>query len=428
MCSFELRAVVKKFYRSMPEIINIETNEQKLRRNLPVPVRHGEEPLPEHIVAASHEMRELVGVIRAIAPTEISVLLLGESGTGKEVLARLIHDLSQRKRGPFITVNCGAIPEGLIESELFGHEKGAFTGAHAQRKGFFEAANGGTLFLDEIGEMPLQLQVKLLRVLETGVFTRVGSTASLITDARILAATNRDLELEVRSGRFRADLYYRLRAVMLRIPPLRNRREDIPFLIEAMLRDFVKKHRLDQMPSIDSEGIHLLIDHEWRGNVRELRNVMEQLVVLSAVGRSGPTPVKITRDATQRALSDGDQFWQEPTRNLPVPSLMSSLPNDQTERELIYRALLELKNELREIKSMLAGASGAHAGQLALPAANEPKTEHPLIQSLESVEREALRQALDFFKGNRRVAAQSLGISERTLYRKMKEQGLAENA
>jgi DNA-binding NtrC family response regulator len=406
-------------------MITIENGERKPSRNLPVPVRPGEERLPEHIVAASEEMRELIGIIRAIAPTEITVLLLGESGTGKEVLARLIHDFSQRKRGPFVTVNCGAIPEGLIESELFGHEKGAFTGAHVQRKGFFEAANGGTLFLDEIGEMPLQLQVKLLRVLETGAFSRVGSTASLTTDARIIAATNRDLELEVRSARFRADLYYRLRAVMLRIPPLRNRREDIPFLIETLLRDFVKKHRLEQMPSIDNEGIHLLIDHEWRGNVRELRNVMEQLVVLSAVNRSDVTPVQITRNAIERALSDGDQFWQEPVRNLPVPSFLSSMPSEQTERELIYRALLELKSELSEIKSMIA-TKGTHKSQFALPAPPESNGER--VRSLEVIERDALRHALETYRGNRREAARALGISERTLYRKLKEQGLAEHA
>jgi len=188
--------------------------------------------LPPGIVAESDEMRELVSVVRAVAPTMITVLLTGESGTGKEVFAKLIHDLSPRTKNSFVTVNCGAIPEGLIESELFGHEKGAFTGASAERKGFFEAANGGTIFLDEIGEMPLAAQVKLLRVLETGRFTRVGSTSERTTDSRVVAATNRDLEQEVRAGFFRADLYYRLRAVMLRLPPLRNRREDIPELAE----------------------------------------------------------------------------------------------------------------------------------------------------------------------------------------------------
>jgi DNA-binding NtrC family response regulator len=237
--------------------------------------------LPQQIVASSDEMRELLGVVRAVAPTLITVLLTGESGTGKEVFARLIHDWSPRVTGPFITVNCGAIPEGLIESELFGHEKGSFTGATGERKGFFEAAKGGTIFLDEIGEMPLAAQVKLLRVLETGKFTRVGSTAERTSDARVIAATNRDLELEVRAGKFRADLYYRLRAVMLRLPALRNRREDIPFLIENILRDLVLRHSLPHMPHIENEAIEELTSYEWRGNIRELRNTLEQLSVMA---------------------------------------------------------------------------------------------------------------------------------------------------
>ena len=402
-----------------------------MARHLPVPIRQGEKPLPDGIVAASEEMRELVNVIRAVAPTEITVLLLGESGTGKEVLARLIHDFSARAQGPFVTVNCGAIPEGLIESELFGHEKGSFTGAHAQRKGFFEAADSGTLFLDEIGEMPLHLQVKLLRVLETGSFNRVGSTTPLRSDARVIAATNRDLEIEVRAGRFRADLYYRLRAVMLRIPPLRNRREDIPFLIEVLLQEFVKKHRLSEMPRIESSAIHLLIEHEWRGNVRELRNTIEQLVVLAGVGKINGDGITITHDAVDRILSDGETTRQEHTRSLPVTML--HVPQEQTERELIYRALLELKNELGEIKAMLAGGAAHSNGAtqdrvFALPApganGNAPTYSNAPTHSLEETERIALRDALQHYRGNRREAAAALGISERTLYRKLKEQGL----
>src|SRR5437764_420348 len=237
--------------------------------------------LPDEIVAHSEEMRELLSVVRAVAPTLITVLLTGESGTGKEVFARLIHDWSPRASGPFVTVNCGAIPEGLIESELFGHEKGAFTGATTERKGFFETAKGGTIFLDEIGEMPLAAQVKLLRVLEIGKFTRVGSAAERTSDARVIAATNRDLELEVRAGKFRADLYYRLRAVMLRLPPLRNRRDDIPFLVDQILRDLIKRHSLPHLPHIESEAIEELSNYEWHGNIRELRNTLEQLSVMA---------------------------------------------------------------------------------------------------------------------------------------------------
>ena len=420
--------------------------------------------LPEHIIAASEEMRELVSIVRNVAPTAITVLLIGESGTGKEVFAELIHDLSERK-GPFVTVNCGAIPEGLIESELFGHEKGSFTGAVGQRKGYFEAAQGGTLFLDEIGEMPLALQVKLLRVLETGKFARVGSTTPIATDARIIAATNRDLELDVRAGTFRSDLYYRLRAVMLRIPPLRNRREDIPFLIETMLEEFVRKHHITdrsgrpQMPQITPDAAALLIGHEWRGNIRELRNTLEQLVVLVCSASRGEDHAMITRRDVERALHLGSHVeqghaWSEAAAyQRPLPAAQAAPAKDQSERELIYRALLELRGEIAEIKAMLNGGTMPSASMssttthgaarptassvtpLALPPSSftiEPSNssaraqEHmpTSVRPLDELETEAIKQALAFYHGNRRNAAQALGISERTLYRKMKEKSL----
>ncbi len=385
-------------------------------------------PLPAHIIAASEEMREIVSVVRGIAPTSITVLIIGDSGTGKEVFAELIHDLSDRK-GPFVTVNCGAIPEGLIESELFGHEKGSFTGATGQRKGFFEAAQDGTLFLDEIGEMPLALQVKLLRVLETGTFTRVGSTTLQKTNARIVAATNRDLELDVRAGTFRSDLYYRLRAVMLRIPPLRNRREDIPFLIETMLEEFVRKHHIlgpdgkPQMPYLEPEATQLLINHEWRGNIRELKNTLEQLVVLVCAGQPSDGRCILAARDVERSLASSVSGWdgQHFERSLPVTS--PSRENPQSERELIYRALLELRSDIAEIKNILHDRRGTSPGQntLALPAAAQ--SGQP-IRSLEELETEAIQQALDFYHGNRRHAASALGISERSLYRKLKEKGL----
>jgi transcriptional regulator with PAS, ATPase and Fis domain len=400
-----------------------------ISRNLPVRVVSADPGLPEGLVAVSDEMHEIVSVIRAIAPTEITVLLLGESGTGKEVLARLIHDLSQRRHGPFVTVNCGAIPEGLIESELFGHEKGSFTGAHAQRKGFFEAAHKGTIFLDEIGEMPLNLQVKLLRVLETRSFTRVGSTTQIATDARVIAATNRDLELEVRAGRFRADLYYRLRAVMLRIPPLRNRREDIPFLIEAMLKEFVERHKLTEMPRIESDAIHVLIDNEWRGNIRELRNVVEQLVVLSAVAQPGSKQPQIRQSDVERVLGDGARAWQEPLRQLPLAPV-GQLAQEQSERELIYRALIELRNDLNEIKEMIRANETVEPRALLHSAPSNSnhtfRADQKSFATLEEREHDALKESLERSHGNRREAALALGISERTLYRKLKEQGLGE--
>jgi DNA-binding NtrC family response regulator len=370
--------------------------------------------VPDHIVAASDEMRELTSVIRAVAPTLITVLLMGESGTGKEVFARLIHDWSQRKNGPFVTVNCGAIPEGLIESELFGHEKGAFTGASAERKGYFEAANDGTVFLDEIGEMPLLAQVKLLRVLETGKFTRVGSTKERETNARVIAATNRDLELEVRSGRFRADLYYRLRAVMLRLPPLRNRREDIPFLADAILRDVVKRHNLPHLPHIEGEAIELLTNHEWRGNIRELRNMLEQLSVISFGPSRGSANGEITRDDVFRAMTADTPLAQDlGAHYYPVHIPRQEQP-ERPELALIYKALIELRADISDLREHIMHN---HATEpLALGAA---KHSHEPIEKLEETERRIIKDAVDHFRGNKKFAAEALGISERTLYRKL---------
>jgi DNA-binding NtrC family response regulator len=373
--------------------------------------------LPDHIVTASDEMRELTSVIRAVAPTLITVLLTGESGTGKEVFARLIHDWSGRKNGPFITVNCGAIPEGLIESELFGHEKGAFTGASAERKGFFEAANDGTIFLDEIGEMPLLAQVKLLRVLETGKFTRVGSTKERETNARVIAATNRDLELEVRSGRFRADLYYRLRAVMLRLPPLRNRREDIPFLADSILRDLVKRHNLPHIPHIESEAIELLTNHEWRGNIRELRNMLEQLSVISFGPSRGSTNGEITRDDVFRALAADAPLSQDlGAHYYPVHIPRAEQP-ERSELALIYKALIELRADISDLREHLM-QNHVPSGAIALPQAKQSAAQ---LETLEEIEKRTLKNAVEHFHGNKKLAAQALGISERTLYRKLEE-------
>jgi transcriptional regulator with PAS, ATPase and Fis domain len=369
------------------------------------------EKLPSKIVAESDEMRELVSIVRAVAPTLITVLLTGESGTGKEVFARLIHDLSPRSSGPFITVNCGAIPEGLIESELFGHEKGSFTGATSERKGFFEAAKGGTIFLDEIGEMPLSAQVKLLRVLETGKFTRIGSASERISDARVIAATNRDLELEVRAGKFRADLYYRLRAVMLRLPPLRNRRDDIPYLVDAMLREIVTRHSLPHMPHIESEAIEELSSYEWRGNIRELRNTLEQLSVMSfsPVNESkGIITAEEVRNVLHQQLT-ADVGFQN--------SLIAQPVQQQSELGLIYRALVELRNEIGELKERLIPQ--VHS-PLALPAGNYQTPANGEL-NLQKHEEELVHTALRRFEGDRKLAAEALGISERSLYRKLKE-------
>jgi transcriptional regulator with PAS, ATPase and Fis domain len=374
------------------------------------------EKLPPHIVAQSDEMRELLSVVRAVAPTLITVLLTGESGTGKEVFARLIHDWSQRANGPFITVNCGAIPEGLIESELFGHEKGSFTGATNERKGFFEAAKGGTIFLDEIGEMPLSAQVKLLRVLETGKFTRVGSTAERSTDARVIAATNRDLELEVRSGKFRADLYYRLRAVMLRLPPLRNRRDDIPFLIDSILRDLVNRHSLPHLPHIESEALEEFASYEWRGNIRELRNTLEQLSVMAFSPANTSSQGTITAHDVRNILHrqiDTEIGFHSASLSPFVQSV-----NQQSELGLIYRALVELRNEISELKEHLIPQSKGFP--LALPSGGIHTPANGEL-NLHKQEEELIHKALQRFEGDRKLAADALGISERSLYRKLKD-------
>ena len=376
--------------------------------------------VPDSVVATSDEMRELVSVVRGVAPTQITVLLMGESGTGKEVFARLIHDWSKRKDGPFVTVNCGAIPEGLIESELFGHEKGSFTGASAERKGFFEAAHGGTIFLDEIGEMPLAAQVKLLRVLETNTFTRVGSTKERETDARVIAATNRDLELEVRSGRFRADLYYRLRAVMLRIPPLRNRRDDIPFLIDTILRDLVKRHSLPHIPHIERTAIELLTTHEWRGNIRELRNILEQLSIM-AFSPSKKAQGEITTDDVERVLMPDTHAWIQSGQPLH-PMFVGEPQHEHSELSLIYKALIELRADLAELKAQLAGRNPQPKQVLALPPSSmNGNSEITPVETLEQIELRAIGEALARYNGNKKLAAQALGISERTLYRKIGE-------
>jgi transcriptional regulator with PAS, ATPase and Fis domain len=377
-----------------------------------------QEKLPPQIVAHSDEMRELLSVVRAVSPTLITVLLTGESGTGKEVFARLIHDWSPRANGPFITVNCGAIPEGLIESELFGHEKGSFTGATGERKGFFEAAKNGTIFLDEIGEMPLSAQVKLLRVLETGKFTRVGSTAERISDARVIAATNRDLELEVRAGKFRSDLYYRLRAVMLRLPPLRNRRDDIPFLVDSILNDLVTRHSLPHIPHIESEAIEELTSYEWRGNIRELRNTLEQLSVMSFSPAHPSSQGTIAAQDVRNILHQHIEAELGYHSNLAL-STIAQPASQQSELGLIYRALVELRNDITEIKERLQPVSTPNT--LALPPGQFGSQSMNGELNLRHQEEDLIHKALRRFEGDRRLAAEALGISERSLYRKLKE-------
>jgi len=369
------------------------------------------------IIGKSEKIRELIELVISIAPTNISVLITGESGTGKEVFAKAIHQLSPRRNKPMISVNCGAIPEGLLESELFGHEKGAFTGAIATKKGVFELADRGTIFLDEIGEISIQTQVKLLRVLETGEFMRVGSAELRKVDVRIIAATNRDLGEMVRSGAFRKDLYYRLKAVSMIIPPLRERREDIPLFIERFVKEVTEKNHIE-FAGFTEGAMQILLSHTWPGNVRELKNFIETVVVL-ARGQ------KITEDMVLEHLSHYEEEMEK-SSNLPM---LTSVNQNQFERELIYKALLSLGVEMREMKQLLLQISekfngAAQGGIVVTPVDNSRQEEEEEIKPIDEMEKEMIIRALDKFRGNRRQAAHALNISERTLYRKIKEYGL----
>jgi DNA-binding NtrC family response regulator len=366
------------------------------------------------ILGTSVEIQKIVEVIEQVAPTDITVLVTGESGSGKEVIAKAIHGASTRAGKPMVTVNCGAIPEGIIESELFGHERGSFTGASDQRKGYFELADGGTIFLDEVGELPLAAQVKFLRILENGEFLRVGSSVTRHVDVRVVAATNKNLEHEVQNGNFRADLFYRLRSVNIAVPPLRNRVEDIPLLFRHFAADVSRRNSIP-FAGITPAAISVLQAYHWPGNVRELRNVVESMLVLEN-GRF------LEAEDVKKYLKEYRSAGQS-DRNLPIP-LGKSV--EQAERELILRALLDIKGGLLELKSVLMdhlqNAETAHT------VVNDPPATQTAAQSanlsLEQMERKMIEEALERYNGNRRVAARALKISERTLYRKIKEYGL----
>ena len=418
------------------------------------------------IVGASPALQHVIDRVRQVARTDITVLIEGESGVGKELVAHAIHEMSARRHGPMKIINTGAIPEGLIESELFGAEKGAYTGASEKRTGLFEDADGGTVFLDEIGEMPLAAQVRLLRVLENGAFSRVGSSTLRKTDVRVLAATNKNLGREVEAGRFREDLYYRLSTVIIKIPPLRERQEDILPIIETFLHQLAQKYSSSPR-RLDESAVQLLQRYRWPGNVREVRNVAEQVVVLHRGN-------VVTADDIRPFLRGVTASGAPGVALLPVSTRTGGERDEARERELIYRALVEMRLELRELKEQVAklvtGLSLAAAprevfdpgtlpgarrdivilgetdktdfgpfiedvayeieGDDAPPTnghraeripAETPSLEEPSLPTLEAAERDLITRALKFFEGNRRQTAKALGISERTLYRKLKE-------
>lgn len=397
-----------------------------------------------------------------VAATDLTVLIVGESGVGKEVFSQIIHALSSRKHNPFIAVNCGAIPEGTIDSELFGHEKGAFTGAVDSRKGYFETVSGGTIFLDEIGEMPLGTQARLLRVLETGEFIRVGSSKVQKTDVRVIAATNRELLEFTQKGRFREDLYYRLSTVPIRVPSLRDRKEDVLLLFRKFVVDFSERYKTIPV-QLDEEAKQLLINHGWQGNVRELKNIAEQISVLSINPQINGSELR--------------KFLPEKNGNrLPVlanqPGATAEFNN---EREILYKLFFDMKKDVTELKKMfleilqnpsLAGSAASftrdsllndfHANnELPVASSNNMNSvannnlptnyinnnQQPVILGEDNIhqheeieeslnimdkEKELIVKALKKHKGKRRDASLDLGISERTLYRKLKEYDIDE--
>ena len=418
------------------------------------------------IIGSSAALHHVIDQMRLVARTDVNVLVYGESGVGKEVVAKAIHAMSARRHKSLIIVNCGAIPEGLIESELFGAEKGAYTGAVERRSGHFEEADGGSIFLDEIGEMPLVAQVRLLRVLETGEYSRVGSSKVMRSDTRVIAATNKKLAQEVQAGRFREDLYYRLSTVEINIPPLRERSEDVLPILDSFLYDFGQRYE-SPLKKLSPEARQMLRRYRWPGNVRELRNLAEQIVVLipkQDVGVDDIRPylrgVSASGASNEIVLaSNAKNSWNETASDMEAGS---------KELQLIYRALLELRLEMKEIKEHLGNQAprvrhtepappmeedtftqerasfiieSVDNSTPLLPAFDdftyeiessddaaythdedsEEDQEEPKFPTLESAERDLISRALKHYKGNRRQTARALGISERTLYRKLKE-------
>jgi DNA-binding NtrC family response regulator len=413
------------------------------------------------IIGKSEVLNRALSTAERVSPTDLTVLIQGESGVGKEVFSRVIHDLSKRRHSNFIAINCGAIPEGTINSELFGHEKGSFTGATGDRKGYFETVNGGTIFLDEVGEMPLDTQAYLLRVLETGEFLRVGSSKVLTTDVRVVAATNIDLEKQIRKGKFREDLFYRLNTVPIKVPALHERPEDIYMLFRRFAGDFAEKYNSESI-ELDDDGKHLLEHYRWPGNIRELKNLCEQVSVLSEKKMLGAEDLlDIAPHLSQRML----------------PSKIKGMETENLqEREILFKFLFEMKADLSDLKALvfnliknnnLSVPDPKDIRQL-IPVVNDIsrfengidvrpymdasqpeiistyQSSRPIILdrdqvdtyqkseivednlSLEDMEKTMIKKALKKYAGKRKEAADELGISERTLYRKIKQYDIDE--
>jgi transcriptional regulator with PAS, ATPase and Fis domain len=385
-------------------------------------------------------LERAIHVAVQVAPTDLTVLITGESGTGKEVFPKIVHQSSSRKHGPYIAVNCGAIPEGTIDSELFGHEKGSFTGAHEARKGYFEVVDGGTIFLDEIAELPLSTQVRLLRVLETGEFLKVGSSKVVKTDVRVVAATNVNIPEAIEKGKFRQDLFYRLNTVPILIPPLRERKQDILLLFKRFALDFAEKYRMPPL-QLSDEAAMMVENFRWPGNIRQLKNVTEQISIIEKTKT-------VTAEVLERYLP------RENSVSLPVLYNRDKEEDRFSERDLLYKVLFDMKKDIIELKKTVSGLAQTEAGD------NQPSAQvRSLVKnfipeleqlgdtfgnidiesedeefmgfqpsevidenlSLEKKEIDMIRRALSKHMGKRKNAAKELGISERTLYRKIKE-------
>lgn len=395
------------------------------------------------IIGNTPGLNRAIDIATQVAPTDLSVLITGESGVGKEIFPRIIHAYSARKHAQYIAVNCGAIPEGTIDSELFGHEKGAFTGAISDRKGYFEVTDGGTIFLDEVGELPMPTQARLLRVLESGEFIRVGSSKVQKTNVRVIAATNLDIPHAVKNGKFREDLYYRLNTIPINIPPLRERKEDIPLLFRKFASDFAEKYRMPAV-RLTEDAVQLLQSFRWPGNIRQLKNVTEQVSIIERE-RS------VNADTLRKYIPDNDPM---------LPTLVGGQDRGEasfaSEREILYKILFDMKKDMNDLKRLVYNLMQKEPVQEAAPEpitslvlrnlyenlpaeikpAHTPVLTHPeehiqeseaVIEesfSIEEKEKELIVKALEKNHGKRKLAAQDLGISERTLYRKLKEYNL----
>ena len=393
----------------------------------------------------SPALNHALNVAVQVAATDLSVLINGESGVGKEVFSQIIHALSARKHNPFIAVNCGAIPEGTIDSELFGHEKGSFTGAVDSRKGYFETVNGGTIFLDEIGELPLGTQARLLRVLEAGEYIRVGSSKVQKTDVRVIAATNKELIEYTQTNKFREDLYYRLNTVPIRVPALRDRKEDIPLLFRKFVTDFADKYKAAPV-QLDEEAKNVLINYPWPGNVRELKNIAEQISVLSKE--------KIISGSTLKSFLPDHNYSRLPV--LAGGAGVVSQSEFANEREILYKLFFDMKKDVNELKKMffdllqnpsmaqhapvftsdnnmkelnVHSSSGSSSQPVLIHHNGSDIQQHEDVEESLSIidkEKELIIKALKKHKGKRKDASLDLGISERTLYRKLKEYDIEE--